>query len=120
MISPDELTKLLSGRACVARRGNFFMGENSERHRVSGVYFLCTHQHVVYVGQSLCIANRVRTHAYSFMQWDKVVYLEAAPQFLLWIEGAFIRALQPHYNFSPGAFHPHCAWCARRLLSGAK
>lgn len=73
---------------------------------LSGIYFLCSEGEVVYVGQSMCLGDRLASHVREGKKiFDHVYILPALTNDLSAMEGAFIRALSPRYNIvSP------CEW----------
>ena len=83
-----------------------------------GVYFLWGKDNeLLYVGTTCDLAARLLAHhragkipylAYSFLE------VEAHPLFNLaeWIEGAYIGALEPPYNYRPG----RCAFLGKKLM----
>ena len=60
------------------------------------VYFLIQRNKVVYVGQTICLANRAKQH--TDKKFDRVVFLPVPKSQMLKVEGDFIRLLQPRYN----------------------
>lgn len=65
----------------------------------SGVYFLCKETEVVYVGQSIVVAGRVGAHM-GDKDFDWAFCMRVPRSDLDFVEGEFIRALRPKYNFS--------------------
>jgi hypothetical protein len=65
----------------------------------SGVYFLIHEGEVVYVGQSVSPAYRVREHFHDKI-FDRVLFLPTVPEELNGVEGTFIRHLKPKYNIN--------------------
>ena len=64
------------------------------------VYFLCKNDAVVYVGQSISVANRISAHIRD-KDFDEV-YLVHVPKIMLTkVEAAMIRHLQPPLNGNP-------------------
>lgn len=63
----------------------------------SGVYFLCQSDEVVYVGQSVSVANRVVQHI-GLKEYDRAYCLRVPRSDLDFVEGEFIRLLKPKYN----------------------
>ncbi len=66
--------------------------------RRTGIYFLCHDGELVYVGQSVDVANRVANHRSSRRDFDSVFFLPWPGDDLDRIEGALIRALRPALN----------------------
>jgi len=64
---------------------------------VSGVYFLCKDDDVVYVGKSVDVAARVRSHR-SDKQFDRAFAVPVEEDRLDEVELAYINALQPPLN----------------------
>lgn len=64
----------------------------------SGVYFLCAKGQVVYVGQSVNVTNRVGQH-FGNKTFDAAFFMRLPASDLDFVEGEFIRALEPKYNF---------------------
>jgi len=62
--------------------------------KLSGVYFLCREQQVVYVGQSVDIYSRLRAH----QDFDAAFAILLDRSDLNTVEGAFIRLLRPVRN----------------------
>jgi len=65
----------------------------------SGVYFLCRGGKVVYVGQSANVAGRVGKHC-GAKEFDYAFCMRVPKSDLNFVEGEFIRALEPEYNLS--------------------
>jgi hypothetical protein len=66
---------------------------------VSGVYFLCDGNEVVYVGQAKCVAVRVPQHV-NRKTFDRVYFMRVPEWDLDLVETKFIVALSPKYNRS--------------------
>lgn len=73
--------------------------------KISGVYFLCMHGKVVYVGKSENLFSRIGTHT-SFKVYDSIFYLEVPASDLIEVESFFIRKIKPQGN------------CSQRLING--
>ncbi|WP_120636053.1 helix-turn-helix domain-containing protein [Ruegeria sp. EL01] len=73
---------------------------NPDRLPRSGVYFLILNGHVVYVGQSRNIVQRINTHR-ADKAFDKVQVFPCEPYELNDYEGFFIRLLRPPLNGDP-------------------
>lgn len=73
--------------------------ESVESAKMSGVYFLCKDGNVVYVGQSVNVAQRVGQHV-GAKTFDSVFFIRVASSDLDYVEGELIRLLCPKYNFS--------------------
>ena len=65
----------------------------------SGVYFLCLEGEVVYVGQSINVANRLSEHLRTKI-FDRVFILPIIKYNLDIVETAFILLLKPRYNIT--------------------
>jgi hypothetical protein len=63
----------------------------------SGVYFLCHKGEVVYVGQSINVLSRVGQHI-GHKTFDSVFFVRIPKSDLDFVEGTFIRTLEPKYN----------------------
>lgn len=63
----------------------------------SGVYFLCHKGEVVYVGQSVNVLSRVGQH-FGHKTFDSVFFVRIPKTDLDFVEGTFIRTLEPKYN----------------------
>jgi len=61
---------------------------------VSGVYFLISEGKVVYVGQSVCIYSRLRTH----INFDKYAYVLCPTKMMDKLESLYIHLLRPERN----------------------
>lgn len=61
------------------------------------IYFLLHQDEVVYVGQSVDLANRAETHKKD-KQFDRVLFIEVSLGSMNSIERHFIRRLMPKYN----------------------
>ena len=72
--------------------------ESIETCPFSGVYFLCSKGEVVYVGQSVNVPNRIGQH-FGNKTFDMAFFMRLPESDLDFVEGAFIRALEPRYNF---------------------
>lgn len=96
--------------------------ESVESPPISGVYFLCSNEKVVYIGQSVNVANRVGTH-FGFKTFDAVLFLRVPKSDLNYVEGAFIRALQPKYNWTKDGKNllapSGCSWRDSQPSSGS-
>lgn len=65
----------------------------------SCVYFLVKGAEVVYVGQAVCAASRIREHAHAGEKaFERALILPTPRDRLDEVERAFIRALNPRYN----------------------
>ena len=74
---------------------------------ISGVYFLCDGDDVVYVGQSVQVVNRIATHlaeGRKKFDADRVFFMPCPPPDLNAVEGQFIRLLNPKYNGNNGDY----------------
>lgn len=69
--------------------------------RVSGVYFLCQGDDVLYIGQSVDIHARVLEHR-ATKQFDRMFFWPTPASELDRVEGALIRILKPVLNGNPG------------------
>ena len=67
-----------------------------EVSHISGVYFLCEADDVVYVGQSIDVTTRIRQH--TDKQFDRALCLPCPEQDLNRVEAAFIGFFKPKYN----------------------
>jgi predicted GIY-YIG superfamily endonuclease len=65
---------------------------------VSGVYFLCKDNKVVYIGQSVNVSQRVGNHI-SCKEFDYVYYVRCPKTELNYLEAKLIEAIKPKYNF---------------------
>lgn len=66
---------------------------------VSGIYFLCLSDIIVYVGQSMSVLQRVCIHIKENTKlFDSIYYLPVPQSALLEVERNFIRTLKPKYN----------------------
>ena len=72
----------------------------TERLRpVVGVYIICDQMTVLYVGQSVDVLSRVKSHKSIYHRSRSTVYVVPCPQYELnELEGALIRALEPIHN----------------------
>jgi hypothetical protein len=71
---------------------------SSQLHAVlSGVYFLCKGDDIVYVGQSKNVAARIGGHL-AHKEFDRVFCLRVPLGDLDYVEGEFIRAIKPALN----------------------
>ena len=64
---------------------------------ISAVYFLCSKDTVVYVGQSHDVSNRLRAHTKT-KKFDSAYYKEISDGLRLAYENAFIWAAEPELN----------------------
>lgn len=69
--------------------------------RLSGIYFLCRNDVVVYVGQSTDVYSRVPAHR-GVKDFDVVYFWPVPPSDLDRVEGAFIRLIKPCLNGNVG------------------
>jgi len=66
---------------------------------VSGIYFLCFNEEVIYVGQSVSIGNRVMTHKRSKVnKFNKVFFIFCPKHQLDYFESYFINLFNPKNN----------------------
>jgi hypothetical protein len=71
--------------------------------QVCGVYFLCSGDEVVYVGQARNVGARVAAHVDDpNKQFQRAFAVAVTPENLDAVEGAFIRVLRPIYNCTGG------------------
>ena len=64
-----------------------------------GIYFLVSENEIVYVGQSIDIGQRVRSHRNDIKKvFDEVRFIECKEEELLEKECEFISVLNPKYN----------------------
>ena len=63
-----------------------------------GIYFLCSLDRVVYVGQSICTGARIARHKQEGRSFDRAYILPAPREDLNKLEASFIRALNPPGN----------------------
>lgn len=66
---------------------------------VSGIYFLCKENKVVYVGQSTQVAQRVGNHI-CCKEFDYIYYIRCPKSELDYLETRLIEAIRPKYNFN--------------------
>jgi len=86
--------------------------------RVSGVYFLCDAQKVLYVGQSVDVQSRIFQHrGEGKVPFESAYFLPLVKSSLNAIESAFIKTLIPPYNENGGRA---CASVeeAKRIVQG--
>ncbi len=75
--------------------------------RTPGVYFLCQDNEVVYVGQSICVTERIKAHlSNKNFDRDLVFYMPVPESELTKVENHFIRLLKPKYNGNPSVDRP--------------
>jgi hypothetical protein len=65
---------------------------------LSGVYFLVRGGAVVYVGQSVSIHVRIRTHISDGKIFDRVAYIKCPPEKLDLLESLYIHHINPEGN----------------------
>ena len=93
-IEPPPI-EIASVKSLAAIQADF---DQSEAHScISGVYFLCKADKVVYVGQSTNVFSRVFAHA-TDKDFDRAFFLPCAKSSLDQVEGAFIRTLKPELS----------------------
>jgi hypothetical protein len=63
---------------------------------LSGIYFLCSGNEVVYVGQSIRVG--ARSHSHRDKKFDTILVLPVPQEDLNRVEAAFIGLLKPKYN----------------------
>jgi hypothetical protein len=68
-----------------------------ESPAVSGVYFLCHNDEVVYIGQSVNVFSRVGSHA-GQKTFSYAFFVPVAKSDLTFVELSLIQALKPKYN----------------------
>ena len=86
----------LTGEAMVSVKDILASAEPYEN--VSGVYFLVCGGAVVYVGQSVAIHARIRTHISGGRVFDGVAYIKCAPEKLDLLESLYIHHINPEEN----------------------
>jgi molybdopterin converting factor small subunit len=64
-----------------------------------GIYFLIKDESVVYVGQSINIAQRIANHK-TTKDFDTFTYIQCKPENLNTIEAMYIDRLKPKYNYN--------------------
>ncbi|MCE5247911.1 hypothetical protein LLG88_13440 [bacterium] len=67
-----------------------------------GVYFLCSGQEVVYVGQSVSVVSRVVTHRAGGKRFDRAYFIPIPESELDTVEAFFIKHLNPALNGNGG------------------
>lgn len=68
-----------------------------------GVYFLCDEKDIVYVGQSINVANRIATHlSEAEKQFNQVYFIPCHISHLNHLESSMIRYFKPKYNQTCG------------------
>jgi len=67
-------------------------------HQTAGVYFLCDELKILYVGQSVHPYSRVSQHAADGKIFNRVFLIPCPKDELNYIEGKFIRELEPPLN----------------------
>lgn len=66
---------------------------------ISGIYFLCRREAVIYVGQSVNVSSRIATHANEGTKdFDRCFFLPVPRSQLDYVEAIFIEALEPPCN----------------------
>lgn len=65
---------------------------------LAAIYFLCAGSIVVYVGQTVNLPSRIRSHRASSFSFDRVLYRRVPRSRLDELEGAAIRHYAPMYN----------------------
>jgi hypothetical protein len=86
----------LSGKAMVSVKDILEAAEPYED--LSGVYFLVRGAIVVYVGQSVSIHVRIRTHISDGRIFDRVAYIKCPPEKLDLLESLYIHHINPEEN----------------------
>lgn len=95
--SPPISISAMHGLCHIALTGN-----------VSGIYFLCDGNEVVYVGQSTCVIARLGQHiaeGAKVFDHSRVFFLPCPIASLNTVEKHFIDTIKPKYN--GGVFSPH-------------
>jgi hypothetical protein len=76
--------------------------KNSKEYKYSknicGIYFLIKDGKIVYVGQSVNILERIKTHYYSLKEFNRFYYIECKKEELNKLEGEYIFKFFPIYN----------------------
>ena len=77
--------------------------EKAERfeipERIAGIYLLYYEREIVYVGQSVNLITRIRSHADEGRKnFDAVGIIRVPLEYLDDVETAFIRVFEPRYN----------------------
>jgi len=86
----------LTGKAMVSVKDILASAEPYEN--ISGVYFLVCGGAVVYVGQSVAIHGRIRTHISDGKVFDRVAYIKCDPEKLDLLESLYIHHINPEGN----------------------
>jgi predicted GIY-YIG superfamily endonuclease len=79
---------------CIAERLVEFRPDD-ERKTVS-IYFLCSNDEVVYVGQAVDMFNRMKAHREKI--FDRIFHLKVKKEISYETERSIIKALRPKYN----------------------
>ena len=68
--------------------------------RISGVYFLCKNNRIVYIGRSINVFGRVSEHRnYWRENFDYAYFIEVDEDDLVEAEAALIRKIRPPMNY---------------------
>ena len=88
-----EIPKELRGNNGILKMPNMFCS------KYSGIYFLYKDKNLVYIGQSVCVMQRVGTHLNEgFKDFNNVYFMLVPKKYLTEIEGSLIRYFRPKYN----------------------
>ena len=81
------------------KKNLYSINQTSEFLRSSGVYKLLLGNEIVYVGQSVDIGKRIRTHAHEkIIDFDLFSVVECGEEEMILIETALIQKYNPIYN----------------------
>lgn len=93
-------SRILRGSAYAISRHIASVAQDAQDSALeSGVYFLLMHRSVVYVGQSVNVAQRLGQHAKSKKEFNRWCFIPVEPHRLDQVERAFIDVLMPPLNF---------------------
>jgi excinuclease UvrABC nuclease subunit len=86
--------RLLSSEELLQRKEMLFA------RSLVGVYFLFSHEEIVYVGKSIDILARIRTHAGKGPEWglSGFAFVECKPDQLSNLEQRYIYKYRPKFN----------------------
>ncbi len=91
-----NISKRLLKKLSVFDLCNICRYELIKQRSICGIYFLIRENEVVYVGQSICLYNRIKQHTDKI--FNDVYYQEEKKENLISTEDYYIEGLNPVYN----------------------
>ena len=87
---------------------------------LSGVYFLIHQGKIVYIGQSVCVPQRIAEHQRSGKEFDSCAYVVCEQDALDLLESMYIHVYQPKLNGDSPYHGKHAPYSLTEILERAK